>query len=94
MQTILVELIEKQKLYLPDTIEYQNITKLINDTSVVIENQRLMLKLFEVKYSFSVSEVNFVSSRYVVVVRKLISGLFGLGFLVLVYKSYQSSIKK
>jgi len=95
MQTVLLELLEKQKLYSPGTIEHQNITKLIADTSVIIENQRLILDLFEIKYSFSTSEANFVSYRYVIVVRKLISGLFGLGFLVLMYKAYQlSNIKK
>lgn len=94
-QTILSQLLEKQKLYLTDTVEYQNVTSLINFTDIVIKYQELILDIFERKYSLSADQSNTFSSRYVVVVRKLISGLFGLGFLVLVYKAYQSSnIKK
>ena len=95
MQAVLSELLEKQKLYLPHTIEYQNITSLINLTQAVIENQKLILTFFERKYLFSVDQVNNFSYQYVILARILISGLFGLGFLVLAYKAYQlSNIKK
>jgi len=91
-QTILSQLLEKQKLYLIDTV---NVTSLINFTDIVIKYQELILDIFERKYSLSADQSNTFSSRYVVVIRKLISSLFGLGFLVLVYKAYQSSnIKK
>ena len=91
-QTILSQLLEKQKLYLIDTV---NVTSLINFTDIVIKYQKLIFDIFELKYSLSADQSNTFSSRYVVVIRKLISSLFGLGFLVLVYKAYQSSnIKK
>jgi len=94
-QTILLQLLEKQKLYLIDTVKYQNVTNLINFTDIVIKYQELILDIFELKYSLSAEQSNTCSLRYVVVIRKLISSLFGLGFLVLVYKAYQSSnIKK
>jgi len=94
-QGILAELIEKQKFYLPDTVDYQDITQLIDLTSNVIQLQKTTLKLFESHYLFSVDQVNVLSLKYVIVVRILMLFLFGLSFLVLMYKAYQlPNIKK
>ena len=94
-QDILAELIEKQKFYLPGTVDYQYLTELIDFTKIVIELQKTTFKLFKSHYLFSVDQVNVLLFKYVIVVRILMLVLFGLGFLVLVYKAYQSSnIKK
>jgi len=57
-QTILSQLLEKQKLYLTDTVEYQNVTSLINFTDIVIKYQELILDIFELKYSLSAEQSN------------------------------------
>jgi len=44
-QTILLHLLEKQKLYLIDTVKYQNVTSLINFTDIVIKYQELILDI-------------------------------------------------
>jgi len=94
-QTILSELIEKQKLYLPDTVEYQNITNLINFTNSVIDLQEITREIFEFHYSFSIDQVSVLSFKYVIVVRILMLVLFGLSFLILAYSSYKLfNIKK
>jgi len=90
-QTILSELIEKQKLYLPHTSEYQRITDLITLATNLFEQQKLILIFFETKYSCSLSNTGLFVHRSLAVVRQLITIFFSFSLIVLMYRAYLKS---
>lgn len=90
-QTILSELTEKQKLYLPDTVQYQRVTDLIILTTNLLEQQKLILTFVETKYSFSLSNTGLFLHRSLAVTRQLITIFFSFSFIVLMYRAYLKS---
>jgi len=90
-QIILSELLDQQKLYLPDTIEYRRVTDLIDLTNNLLEQQKLVLSFFETKHSCLLPNTGLFLHRSLAVIRQLITIFFSFSFIALMCYVYVKS---